>query len=130
MQSDYRFAKIWKGIPSFARVYIEIVKRADNEFIVVDNTGRNDMQISTIYAKWIVCAMNGCRKAVDWLRTLSLPHGFDIKLKEIQFTYVDTCEDAVECAAFLAVAKAFSLDSKCTIKFDDRWKVIPPLPLT
>jgi hypothetical protein len=44
---------------------------------------------------------------------------------KVQGTIADTREDAVECAAFLATAKAFARLNDTTILFDDRWIVTP-----
>jgi hypothetical protein len=126
MLADYRFFRVADGVPAFAWVYVETVPRSDNAFTVRDDTaGATDSVDRGSAPEWIEAATRGCWHAVEWIRQFPSIHGCDVHLRKVQGTIADTREDAVECAAFLATAKAFARLNDTTILFDDRWIVTP-----
>ncbi len=125
MLADYRFFKVAHGKSAFAWVQVEAVNRPDGQFTVADDTtGELHTITKQNHPEWINAALNGCRRAAAWLGTMPWAHGFDIRLKKVQVTLADSRSDAVECAAFLATAKALCRDEYVHIDFDGAWKVI------
>jgi hypothetical protein len=126
MISEYRFLKT-KNHTYFASVKIEL-KILDSglevytDFVQEASDSSSEEYIPNI---WVIPAIDGVKKSASIIfekeKGIS---GFQVKIKEIQWNFVDTTEDAVHCAASLALFKLFpDTLAKTEIVFDEKWVI-------
>ena len=110
----YNFLKVNKGKSVFASVALELNK--------VEAKSSITYELNALRQKWIDAAISGI---VSTLNYLSL--NANVVIKDIETSECDTTEDAVCCAASIAVWKALGNEKDIGVKFTDRWIITFPL---
>lgn len=126
MISEYRFLKT-KNHTYFAYVKIE-AESLDSGLEIVPDFDKDSLDSSSDQYTpkiWIESATSGLKKAASIIfEKEKNVTGLQIKIKQIQWNFVDTTEDAVCCASALALLNLFPNIFKITeIFFDEKWKL-------
>lgn len=123
MIGAFRFFKQFAGRCYFADVQVEVVPTsAVGSGVAFDTSAQPRLP-----AEWLAAADRGCRDAVAALSSLtpSVGTGFQVRITQLVFTWVDTTEDAVYAASYLAVVTAVGVRSKFELYHDIEWRVRP-----
>lgn len=126
MISEYRFLRT-KNHTYFASVKIE-AEILDSGLEIAQDFSKDFLDSSSdeyIPKIWIKSATRGLKRATSIIfEKEKNVTGLQIKIKQIQWNFVDTTEDAVCCASALALLNLFPDIFKITeIFFDEKWKL-------
>lgn len=123
MMGAFRFFRQLAGRGYFAEVQVEVTPTsAVGAGVAFDMSDQPSLP-----AEWLAAAERGCRDAVAALGLLTPPlgTGFQVRITRLVSTWVDTTEDAVYAASYLAVVTAAGVRSRFELYHDVQWRVRP-----
>jgi hypothetical protein len=130
MKGEYRLFKVYKGIPTFAWVWVEIEPLPFSSKLVIEahingaNVDEGEVSAKTNSA-WIDAAMIGVRKALEYLvESGKIKRGWKVRISKLVGNPVDTSIDSIECAAMLATwLTLLPGEPEPALRYSQRWVV-------
>jgi hypothetical protein len=125
LKGEYRLARQGGGRGAFAHVSVEVVAWDGQGSQVITAVDPDD-QLPRHFPEWFDAAREGCQAGLSALRDEGIEtHSYQVRVRQLIYTIVDTTPEAVRAAAFLATAAAFNAQERFRLVFQDGWRVVP-----
>jgi hypothetical protein len=122
MRGSYRLFKQASGRTYFAEVEVELLTATTDLPAGVFIDAPADVALPS---EWLIAAEAGCRDALLALHSKGLadPSQLRIRVLRLLTNWVDTTDDAIYVATYLAAAAAAGVPRQFEVFRDDRWRV-------